>query len=108
MRRNKWFATGALGVGLGVALAAAWFGIAAPRVAEAWAATGYMAKTVCSCLYVERRGLAGCKADALMDHEPFAGVGLSVDENDKSVTARLFLLMSARADYEEGFGCTLR
>lgn len=109
MRRNTWSAIAVVAAGAGIALGAVWFGVAAPRIAAAHALTGYMAKAVCSCLFVEKRGLAGCKADALVDHaEALAPVGLRVGEPGKWVKASLFPLADDEAVYEEGFGCTLR
>lgn len=109
MRRNKWMAIGGSVAALGLAAVALWFAFAAPLIAETHRATGYMAKSVCSCLFVEKRGLAGCRADALVDRaEPLAHADLRVSEHDKWVKASLFPFVSDTAAYEEGYGCALK
>lgn len=63
-----------------------------------------IAKIECSCIFVEGRTLAACRAD---DPPGFERVQASVDEAAKSVTGVVFGVIKRRAAYQEGFGCVL-
>jgi hypothetical protein len=66
--------------------------------------TAFGARTACSCRYIAGRPLEDCEKD----FEPgMEVVFLSEDEEEKSVTARVPLIASATATYQEGFGCVL-
>jgi hypothetical protein len=67
-------------------------------------ATGYAAKQTCSCLNVSGRDSASCLADF-----PEEGRGLiSVAQEGASVRASvLFGAISARATFEDGYGCQI-
>ncbi len=67
-------------------------------------ATAYMAHVGCSCRYIAGRDLDSCETDRLAGMEL---VGLSDDNDTKSVTARFPLLASDTATYREGYGCVL-
>jgi hypothetical protein len=66
--------------------------------------TGYAAQQTCACLYVSRRTLESC----LGDLDPLARKLISVRPGADEVTASGFLLVTATAHYEKGFGCALR
>jgi len=87
-----------------LALAAlAWFWGPLSRQAEAGAAYG--ARVGCSCRYLGGRSLEDCRKDFL----PGMGlVSLSEDEEEKSVTGRVFPIASETALYREGAGCVLK
>ena len=66
--------------------------------------TGYAAQQTCACLYISHRTLESC----LGDLEPLARKLISVRPGSEEVTASGFLLVTATAHYENGFGCALR
>ena len=103
MRRNH-LSTAGIAVGSLLALTALWLLVISPAIDTAIAATGYAAKTVCSCLYVEVRDLRACK------HELDAGAGGLAVHNDsqaKLVRVHLMLIFAASAVYEPPDGCRL-
>jgi hypothetical protein len=64
--------------------------------------TTYVAKQTCSCLFVARRSSDSCQSDYNpSDLEPLT---VRPTSNSVSVSA-LAGLVSARAEYEEGYGC---
>ena len=63
-----------------------------------------IAKVECSCVFVEERTLAACRAD---DPPGFEGVQAVVDEATKTVTGSVFGLIRRRASLQEGYGCVL-
>lgn len=74
------------------------------QIAYARIATGYAAKQTCSCIHVSGRSLESC----LADFPPEAGDSLRVEQDGDEVHASvLFGAITARARYEEEFGCTL-
>lgn len=73
-------------------------------LAYANTASGYVAKTTCSCRHVSGRALESCLADLPAD----ARSAISISEDATSVRASvLFGAISAEAVYEEGFGCRI-
>lgn len=102
MSRKRWFLI------VGIALA----GVALPglvwslqdEVQYTRIATGYAAKQTCSCLNVSGRTLESCMADFPADAQGL----ISVKQEGQSVRASvLFGAVSARATYEEEFGCQI-
>ena len=63
-----------------------------------------IAKVECSCIFVDGRSLAACRAD---DPPGSERVQASVDEAAESVTGSVFGIIRRRAAYQEGFGCVL-
>ena len=81
----------------------AWF-YREPIDGQTTTGTAFGARTACSCRYIAGRPLEDCEKD----FEPgMEVVFLSEDEEEKSVTARVPLIASATATYQEGFGCVL-
>ncbi|MEL1251755.1 hypothetical protein [Aurantiacibacter gilvus] len=68
------------------------------------AGTGYAAKTACSCRYVGGRALGQCEDDLLPS---MWAIWLTEDEAERSVTARIPLIESTTATYDENYGCVL-
>lgn len=97
-RRARWLAVAALCVAAGLAADYLWAG--------AGIAAAFPAKTMCSCLFVERRGAEACREEVAL--QGFGWVALRPDLDGRSVEARALRLRSARAEHEERFGCTLR
>jgi hypothetical protein len=108
MRRNRLIRIAAIAIVVVLAGAFVWLRVLEPLFAQARVATGYMAKTVCSCMFVEEQGFEGCRADALLDRgEALSRVSVSADPEKKRVRASVFPLSSDTASYEAGYGCTL-
>lgn len=99
--RRKRLALGVL-VLLLVAGAVAWRVFRVPLMLKI--GTGYAAQQTCACLFVSRRTIDSC----LGDLEPLARKLISVERGASEVTASGFLLETATARYETGFGCSLR
>jgi hypothetical protein len=109
MRGNHLIALAVAGAVIVLAAGFIWWRLLAPSLEQAHVATGYLAKTVCSCLFVDGGGVAACRADAALDRgSALAKVGLKIDNAAKTVRASLFPFASDLAVYEEGFGCTLK
>ena len=64
--------------------------------------TVYVAKQTCSCLFVAGRPLDSCYTD--FDAESVRPLDVSVSANKVTVSA-LGGLISARAQYDSGYGC---
>jgi hypothetical protein len=94
----RWIAAGA-GLVLIVGLAAAWLAL------RPYGETGttYLAKQLCSCLYLTGRSEASCRSDFSPDIERFS---VGIDRKRSRVSARLALFSSA-AVYEPGYGCRI-
>jgi hypothetical protein len=108
MRRNHLIGVAAIGIVGALAGAFLWLRFLEPLFAQARVATGYMAKTVCSCMFVAEHGFEGCRADALLDRgEALSRVAVAADAKKKRVRASVFPLSSDTASYEAGYGCTL-
>jgi hypothetical protein len=87
---------------LGALAAGAWFGRDA--YASARMGSSFVAKHTCSCLFVAGRSAAACSRD----YDPQAAQLLNVQIETSSVTvSALAGLFSARAEFEQGFGCHL-
>ncbi len=78
----------------------AWFW--GPLTAQARAGAAYGARIACSCRYVAGRDLGQCRDDFMPG---MSLVMLSEDEEDKSVTARVFPVASETVRYRKGQGC---
>ena len=73
-------------------------------VAYAQIATGYAAKTTCSCRHVSGRTMESCLGDLPAD----ALAQVSIKEDANTVRASVLLgAISAEAQYEDGYGCRL-
>jgi hypothetical protein len=70
--------------------------------ATARVGTVYVAKQTCSCLFVAGRPLDSCYSD--FDAEAVRPLDVSVANNGVTVSA-LGGLISARAQYDQGYGC---
>ena len=66
--------------------------------------TGYAAQQTCACLFISGRTLESC----LGDLDPLARKLISIHPGAAEVTASGFVLKTATARYERGFGCSLR
>ncbi len=84
---------------LGIA-AAAWFGpelLLSMRIG-----TGFVARQVCSCVFVAERSLDSCRADMLPQTD-----AVNVEVLADGVRSSLPLLETRTARYRPGLGCTL-
>src|SRR4051812_46430211 len=64
---------------------------------------GYVAQQTCACLFVSGRSLESCRGDL----DPLARTFVSVTAGPTQVKARSFMMASASARYEKGYGCSL-
>jgi hypothetical protein len=71
---------------------------------EAGVGAAAMAKVACSCVFVDGRSLASCRAD---DPPGFESIPVTIDETAKTATGTLFGIIKRRATYRESYGCTL-
>lgn len=76
----------------------------APILGMSGAGAAFGARQACSCVHVGGRDLASCKEDFGAD---MAAVFFSEDEEARSVTARVPLIASETATFQEGQGCLL-
>jgi hypothetical protein len=97
--RAKWVLAGVALIVI-VAAAIAWGGRGTYQTARL--GTVYVAKQTCSCLFVARRTLESCRTD--YEADAIAPLKLEVGASDVKVSA-LGGLLSAQAQFEEGFGC---
>ena len=66
--------------------------------------TAYGARVACSCHYIGGRDIEDCRKD----FEPgMELISLTVDEEQKRVTASAPLIESATAEFREGWGCVM-
>lgn len=98
---RRWIVGAALAL---VLLAAA---VVLPRLRSmAYVGAGYVAKQVCSCLFVAERSEAGCRADLRPDIAERVSFELTPD--GAGVRARASVLATRVARHHPGRGCTLR
>ena len=83
----------------------AWWQFGAGLRGDATAGTAYAARVACSCKYVAGRSLEDCGKDKLAGMEM---IGLSADDETRSVTASVPLIASDTASYRTGYGCVLQ
>lgn len=102
MSRKRWFWTGGLIFAAIVISSVVWS--MRDDVAYAQIATGYAAKTTCSCRHVSGRTLDSCVADFPVDARNNIEI---VEEGDRVRASVLFGVIHASAVYEEGFGCEI-
>ncbi len=73
-------------------------------IAYAGMATGYAAKTTCSCRHVSGRTMESCLGDLPAE----AVAQMNIREDGDRVHASVLLgAISAEAQYEDGYGCRL-
>jgi len=63
-----------------------------------------MAKVACSCVFVEQRDLAACRAD---DPPGFEGVSVEIDRSRQVATGSVMGVLRRTAVYTSQYGCTL-
>ena len=85
-------------------LAGAWWFFGDSVRAYAQAGTAYGVKNACSCRYISGRSLDSCETDFLSRMHM---IWLTEDEAEQSVTARVPLIESTTATYDEDYGCVL-
>jgi hypothetical protein len=101
LTRRKRLALGVV-VFLVVAVAVAWRVFRVPLLVNI--GTGYAAQQTCACMFVSGRTIESC----LGDLDPLARKLISIHPGTAEVTASGFVLKTATARYEKGFGCSLR
>lgn len=67
-------------------------------------AAAALAKVVCSCVFVDKRSLASCRADS---PPGFEEMNVMIDNENKSATGTVLRFVTRRADFSEIYGCTL-
>lgn len=90
----------AIAVAVVAVAAVLWF--RGPLLGQAQAGAAYGARIGCSCHFVAGRPLEQCRDDFMPG---MSLVMLSADEDERSVTARVFPLASETVRYREGPGC---
>lgn len=91
-----------IGAGVAVAIVAGALYFSRDTWATAKIGTVYVAKQTCSCLFVAGRPMDSCRTD----YDLAALKPLTVETTDKSVkVSALAGLVSARSEFEPGFGC---
>ena len=91
-----------VGVGAIIVAGVSYVGWRAAIAADVGAAA--IAKVECSCVFVDGRTLASCRAD---DPPGFESVQATADAASKSVTGVVFGIIKRRASLQEGYGCVL-
>ena len=99
MRRALWIAGGVLVVG--VVAAALMLGPGAVQMSRV--GSGYVAKQVCSCMYVAGRDFDACRADMPADMDPIEAEAVP---GQPAVRAGV-LGITRTARHTPGFGCAL-
>jgi hypothetical protein len=98
---KRWLRVGAV-VLIVLVIGGFWFG--RETYATGVIGTSYVAKQTCSCMFVVGRSAESCN----QDYDAQATQALKVQPAASSVTVTaLGGLLSARAEFEEGFGCHL-
>jgi len=91
--------------------AATWQFFLKEQVGFGKVASAYAAKQICSCRFVSERDMESCKTDFTQDISPLNITETYIDATgraDQSVTASaLGGLISEKATFEPGLGCTL-
>ena len=87
-----------------IAIAAFWLLIAHPAAEAAHTATGYVAKTICSCVFVDLRDLGACKADLASG---YGSMRVTLDQDNRFVIARSGLISRDSAHFDSRYGCRL-
>ena len=101
-RMLKW---SALALGLAFIITAAIY--VPPFRAMAGTGAGFVAKQMCSCIYVSERSYDSCRPDMMEVMDDIQAVVVS-EASLLGVRASVPILRVQRlATYEEGFGCTL-
>ena len=87
-----------------LAITAFWLLIAHPAIQAAHIATGYVAKTLCSCVFVDERELGSCK----MDLAPgYGSMGVVLDRDNHLVQTRAGMISRDTAYFDTRYGCRL-
>lgn len=94
------------GLSIGIVVLVAIVGIALFFGRDTWTTaklgTVYVAKQTCSCLFVAGRPMDSCRTD----YDPAAIKPLTVEKLEHGVkVSALAGLVSAQAEFEQGFGC---
>lgn len=87
-----------------LAITAFWFLIAHPAIQAAHIATGYVAKTICSCTFVDERDLDACKADLAPG---YGSMSIILDRSNNLVRARAGVISRDTAYFDARYGCRL-
>ena len=102
MPRKRWIWIGVALAALAVLGATVWN--LRDDVAYARIATGYAAKQTCSCVHVSGRALESC----IGDFPEEARAQITIAQTGAMTRASvLFGAISAQAQFEDGFGCSL-
>ncbi len=100
----RWIEVLAVGIALCVSIAV---GVATMMILEALpVGAGYVAKNMCSCVFIGRRSLESCRPDML---EVMSGIVIDVSDLPprRGVRASMPPFAARFARYEEPYGCTL-
>jgi len=98
VRALKW---GAIVIGLVVGVAAAIY--LPPLRASAGTGAGFVAKQMCSCVFVSDRSFDACRPDMM---EVMDDIQAEVEGTGVRASVPLFLV-ERLATFDEGYGCTL-
>jgi hypothetical protein len=100
----RWTETLAVGIALCVSIA---LGVSTMMILEALpVGAGYVAKNMCSCVFVSRRSLESCRPDMLVI---MSGVVIEISDLPprRGVRASISPFATRFASYDEPYGCTL-
>ena len=85
-------------------IAAFWFLIVHPAAEAAHISSGYVAKTICSCVFVDQRDLDACRADLAPGYQ---SIGIALDPDNLSVRAHAGVMSKDSAHFDPRYGCRL-